>query len=236
MQKIMLEKVQIWLPATLMLQSSCPRVLISTEVRPLIRLFCPKCCYCSDLTLRQIDIVDIVQVMFNVRECHPCRDGRPLDLPLSADYQDTVLPVWSMAQFIHGIINIIPSSPITNNAFTSCCILPTIHTLWPCITLHPKPHPMIIVHQNQHTLNMNRCIPHNLPMLQTQDTTVHTTDIIPHATGSRLAASAHHPSISLLTLLAWFCSQLCNWDIPIKLDITSVSCILMSLDSLIFFD
>src|SRR5260370_30756843 len=67
--------------------------------------------------------------MFDVRECHPCRDGRPLGLHLSADHQDTVMPVQSMAQVIHGIINIIPSSPITNNISTSCCILPTIHTL-----------------------------------------------------------------------------------------------------------
>ena len=67
--------------------------------------------------------------MFDMRECHPCRDGRPLDPPLSADHQDTVPPVQSMAQVIHGIINIIPSSPITNNTSTSCCILPTIHTL-----------------------------------------------------------------------------------------------------------
>src|SRR5260370_19434227 len=64
-----------------------------------------------------------------MRECHPCRDGRPLDPPLSAHHQDTVLPVQSMTQVIHGIINIIPSSSITNNTSTSCCILPTIHTL-----------------------------------------------------------------------------------------------------------
>ncbi len=129
--------------------------------------------------------------MFNMR----CRDGRPLDLPLSADYQDTVPPVWSMAQVIHGIIDIIPSSPITNNTSSSCCILPTIHTLWPHITLHPKPHPMIIVHWNQCTLNMNRCIPHNLPMLQTQDTCqYHHPHHRHHPTCNRLKTCSKCPS------------------------------------------